>query len=855
MEGRPKRHHAVDKDYREHKRLRKDDKSFEEGDIQEDNVLVLCSQLIQLLCELVDPEDQEYLVCTHFMQLPSKRLYSDYYDTKIDQRDYTSLAQLKSDIELMVANAKKYNRKESQVFDDAVQIQKFVKSWQPGIKRDRHDRSTKPTTASTTASTSSNNTTTTTSSMSSMSSMSNSSNSSRIKTVLKLPREAFENRRSQPENKIKAIKLKAVEKQTPKKAITKRETKRALDLLASDPTLDPNELVQVEMFNDTFTWGPLHSAAYYGDVKVCQALLGCGADVELSDTWYSATPLGWAAFGDREKVVRMLVENYSANIKARNIHGQIPLDVVSDAQDPKWIGLLKGPFPSKPSKTVETKFIETKATDPQPQTQPSQPQTHHAQTVEERLPTTLVLKPPPPLPPPQQQQQQQIKPVESVQLLADPAKVYHEGHTETPPKKRRGRPPKSESEHLLALRPIEEIDLDDFDPVGYMKDLFHSIRTHTDNNGRLYSEIFETLPGRKEYPDYFRLIKDPRSLAMVDDKMHACAYKNLAEWMADMELVFQNALDYNEPGSRVYRDAKLLLRLLYRLKDRSMAREGVPVSQEKDVMTMLLADRPFDTSSSSDEKRRNKRPMPKMRTSVESSTEPELMSLNTHPVPRSLVNIGVMPGLPPRTMQMPSQLRMQMPHVTPSYPVPDRTVFTMSHGARLPAERIAQEVYMRMNSTVENNFQMQHDPSLAQISSASLKFFQVFHSDMHKVRMLNNTTITSTDQPFSISVKGDYMGHSMTLPSKIQTIKIMPNLLQVLRTEHKRVAITVLQNNNKLKLIEESNQDTISPCWISTLSKGMNTIKINITANITQPETIIPDYRSQTYVLFIVSAW
>ena len=82
-------------------------------------------------------------------------------------------------------------------------------------------------------------------------------------------------------------------------AICNQETKKALDLLESDAPIDPNELVKAEMFEDTFTWGPLHAAAYYGDVKLCQALIKQGADVELNDTWYSATPLGWAAFGGR----------------------------------------------------------------------------------------------------------------------------------------------------------------------------------------------------------------------------------------------------------------------------------------------------------------------------------------------------------------------------------------------------------------------------------------------------------------------------------------------------------------------------------------------------------------------------
>lgn len=36
-------------------------------------------------------------------------------------------------------------------------------------------------------------------------------------------------------------------------------------------------------------------------------------------------------------------------------------------------------------------------------------------------------------------------------------------------------------------------------------------------------------------------------------------YSTPSDWFKDMELVFENAMEYNEPGSRVYRDAKLLL--------------------------------------------------------------------------------------------------------------------------------------------------------------------------------------------------------------------------------------------------------------------------------------------------------
>lgn len=84
-------------------------------------------------------------------------------------------------------------------------------------------------------------------------------------------------------------------------AIKKSDSKSVIEILEANPTLDLNQLLRVKMFDDSFKWGPLHSACYFGDIEICEALLKRGADVELNDTWYSATPLGWATFGGKIK--------------------------------------------------------------------------------------------------------------------------------------------------------------------------------------------------------------------------------------------------------------------------------------------------------------------------------------------------------------------------------------------------------------------------------------------------------------------------------------------------------------------------------------------------------------------------
>jgi ATP-dependent helicase STH1/SNF2 len=68
-------------------------------------------------------------------------------------------------------------------------------------------------------------------------------------------------------------------------------------------------------------------------------------------------------------------------------------------------------------------------------------------------------------------------------------------------------------------------------------------------------EPFTKLVPKKVYPDYFVLIKEPISMAMIDKKIKKEEYSSLGDLRRDMQLLCKNAKTYNEDGSMIFQDA------------------------------------------------------------------------------------------------------------------------------------------------------------------------------------------------------------------------------------------------------------------------------------------------------------
>lgn len=117
-------------------------------------------------------------------------------------------------------------------------------------------------------------------------------------------------------------------------------------------------------------------------------------------------------------------------------------------------------------------------------------------------------------------------------------------------RKRRGRPPKVDT-------PME----------ARIKAILKGIRKPKDKAGNLRVRHFERLPDKAEYPAYFIEIKEPIALDTIKKKAKRKKYQSLEHFMKDIDLLFNNAKDFNEDSSEIYQDAVELSAEAIRLLD------------------------------------------------------------------------------------------------------------------------------------------------------------------------------------------------------------------------------------------------------------------------------------------------
>ncbi|XP_050997342.1 protein polybromo-1 isoform X35 [Acomys russatus] len=99
-----------------------------------------------------------------------------------------------------------------------------------------------------------------------------------------------------------------------------------------------------------------------------------------------------------------------------------------------------------------------------------------------------------------------------------------------------------------------------------LEQLLEAIVVATNPSGRLISELFQKLPSKVQYPDYYAIIKEPIDLKTIAQRIQNGSYKSIHAMAKDIDLLAKNAKTYNEPGSQVFKDANSIKKIFYMKK-------------------------------------------------------------------------------------------------------------------------------------------------------------------------------------------------------------------------------------------------------------------------------------------------
>ncbi|KLO08183.1 hypothetical protein SCHPADRAFT_1001127 [Schizopora paradoxa] len=93
-----------------------------------------------------------------------------------------------------------------------------------------------------------------------------------------------------------------------------------------------------------------------------------------------------------------------------------------------------------------------------------------------------------------------------------------------------------------------------------IEEVIDAIKTTTaaPRNKRLLCTMFLELVDRESWPEYYEVIPEPRCLNLIQAKVTKNGYKNVMDVYTDLNLVFKNAMYYNEVGSQISKDAETL---------------------------------------------------------------------------------------------------------------------------------------------------------------------------------------------------------------------------------------------------------------------------------------------------------
>ncbi|XP_050813654.1 protein polybromo-1 isoform X18 [Gopherus flavomarginatus] len=120
-----------------------------------------------------------------------------------------------------------------------------------------------------------------------------------------------------------------------------------------------------------------------------------------------------------------------------------------------------------------------------------------------------------------------------------------------------------------------------------LEQLLEAVAIATNPSGHLISELFQKLPSKVQYPDYYAIIKEPIDLKTIAQRIQNGSYKSIHAMAKDIDLLAKNAKTYNEPGSQVFKDANAIKKIFNmkkaEIEHNELAKSSLRISNKRSV--------------------------------------------------------------------------------------------------------------------------------------------------------------------------------------------------------------------------------------------------------------------------------
>lgn len=94
-----------------------------------------------------------------------------------------------------------------------------------------------------------------------------------------------------------------------------------------------------------------------------------------------------------------------------------------------------------------------------------------------------------------------------------------------------------------------------------IKEMLLVILKSTNDEGELIAEAFQTLPNRRELPEYYQVISKPMDFDRIRKKLESGRYSTLKDVNDDMNLLVTNAQTFNEEDSDIFAYSNMIANL------------------------------------------------------------------------------------------------------------------------------------------------------------------------------------------------------------------------------------------------------------------------------------------------------